>query len=122
MSFTPLKLTGRQCKTARNLLKWNIHDLSSRVGIPSTRLGDFESGTAHLVPPEMQGVIRVLEQAGIIFHPDSHLTLVDKFKVMMEKKRLQAREDTAKAIAEKYTETTKKPKETKEKPSSGNDK
>lgn len=70
------RITGKQCKTARSLLKWNLHDLAARVkAILPRRIDSFEHGVVHLMEWEYAELLRVFVKAGIHFKPDMEVTL-----------------------------------------------
>lgn len=60
-------ITSRQCKIARDLLKWNIYDLSNRTNIPPKHLERFERNLTRLTMPENSEVKRIYEKNGLIF-------------------------------------------------------
>jgi hypothetical protein len=71
-----LKVTPKQCKTARSLLKWNVHDLANVVkGVPAKRIESFEQGTVHLAEWENDQIMRALKKAGIAFKADLEVSL-----------------------------------------------
>lgn len=70
------KITAKQCRTARSLLKWNVYDLSTRVkDIPPKRIESFERGTVHILEWEIEQLVTVLTKAGIVFRPDLEVEL-----------------------------------------------
>jgi len=72
-----LRITSKQCKSARSLLKWNIHDLASRTNVLSKRIDNFEKGMCHLHQPENDDIVRVYVEAGIEFRSDFEVVLAD---------------------------------------------
>ena len=75
-----LRLTGKQSKSARSLLKWNLYDLGNRVkGVVPKRIGSFEHGLVHLMEWENDELVRAFKKAGILFKGDLEVVL-DKSK------------------------------------------
>jgi hypothetical protein len=69
------KITAKQCRAARSLLKWNIQDLGSRVQrIPSRRIDSFEHSAVHIMEWENDELVTVFRKAGIRFN-DMEVTL-----------------------------------------------
>jgi len=72
----PAKITGKQCRQARSLLKWNLHDLASRVkSILARRIDSFEHGTVHLQPWENEALATAFKKAGILLKADLEVAL-----------------------------------------------
>jgi len=70
------RISGRQCKASRSLLKWNIHDLVNRLkDIEARRIEGFERNTLQLLEWENQEILTVLKKHGIIFTNDSEVIL-----------------------------------------------
>ena len=70
------RITGKQSKTSRSLLKWNIYDLANRVkSILPKRLDSFEHGMVHLMEWENDEVVRAFKKAGILFKADLEVVL-----------------------------------------------
>ena len=63
----PKTITSRQCQQARSLLKWNLHDLCSKVNIPLKQVEKFERNLTRLVLHEQKELITTYEKHGIIF-------------------------------------------------------
>jgi hypothetical protein len=70
-----LKISGKQSKASRGLLKWNIYDLCSRVSIPSKRVESFERGTIQLQASENSELVKVFKESGIEFLSDFEVCL-----------------------------------------------
>ena len=70
------RISGKQSKTARSLLKWNLHDLVSRVnGIQSRRIENFEKGAIPLEEWESDEVTKAFKKSGIKFGDNFSVTL-----------------------------------------------
>lgn len=69
------RLTVKQCKQARGLLKWNLRDLSVRSNIKLERLTEFEQNVVKLFKNENAAVVDVLVKAGIVFGDSGEVTL-----------------------------------------------
>jgi hypothetical protein len=71
------KLTGKQCRTARSLLKWNVYDLATHVNsIPPRRIESFEKGVVHIVEWENDEMVQAFRNEGIVFNSDLDVTLI----------------------------------------------
>jgi len=70
------KLSGKQCKMARSLLKWNIYDLANHVkGILPKRIDSFEHSMVHLIEWENDEMVRAFKKQGILFKSDMDVAL-----------------------------------------------
>ena|SRR5579884_3048578 len=71
------KITGKQCKKARSLLKWNLQDLASRLasGIQTSRIDSFEKGFVHVMQWENDELSKAFKAAGIEFSSDLEVYL-----------------------------------------------
>lgn len=70
------KLTGKQCKQARALLKWNVYDLASRVnGINPRRIESYERGMVHMAEWENDEMVSAFRKEGIQFNAEMDVTL-----------------------------------------------
>ena len=74
------RITGKQSKTARSLLKWNPYDLASRTHVHIKRIDSFERGFFQLHQGEMDEVMRVFNEGGIVFGEDFSVRLVEDGK------------------------------------------
>lgn len=72
-----LKITGKQSKAARGLLKWNVHDLTSRCTVQGRRIESFERGTIQLQMPENDELVRAYKAEGIEFKGDMEVKLAN---------------------------------------------
>lgn len=72
-----MKLSPRQCRTARSLLKWNYHDLSSKSGVAPKRIEEFERATLHLQKSENDELVDTFHKQGIEFKADFQVVLTD---------------------------------------------
>jgi len=76
------KLTGKQCKQARALLKWNVYDLASRVnGINPKRIESYERGMVHMAEWENDEMVTAFRKEGIQFNAELDVTLSASDKV-----------------------------------------
>ncbi len=76
------KLTGKQCKQARALLKWNVYDLASRVnGINPKRIESYERGMVHTAEWENDEMVTAFRKEGIQFNAEMDVTLSASDKV-----------------------------------------
>lgn len=73
-----MKLSGKQSRSARGLLKWNLHDLASKVKTPIKRLESFEKGVLHLQKVENDELINAYKKEGIEFRGDFEVVLKEK--------------------------------------------
>jgi CDP-glycerol glycerophosphotransferase (TagB/SpsB family) len=69
------RITGKQCKAARSLLKWNLQDLASRVRVEIKRIESFESGNVPLHAWEMEELVKCFKDKGCIFRSDLSVAL-----------------------------------------------
>ena len=72
-----MNLTARQCRSARGLLKWNIHDLASRTSVLHKRIESFERGSIKLHKPENEEIIKLFQKQGIEFKENFEVDLSD---------------------------------------------
>lgn len=108
-------LTARQSKQARSLLKWNLHDLSSRTNIPSKHLERFERSLTRLTLPEVQECIKIYEKNGIRFLDNLDVILAKQeaddrdqnFSNLTEIKTIEAEEEGADITFAKASEDKK---------------
>ncbi len=62
------KLTGKECRTARSLLKWNVQDLANRThNVSPRRINDFERGLTPLLGWENTELVTAFTDAKIVF-------------------------------------------------------
>lgn len=82
------RLTGKQSKAARGLLKWNIYDFANRLNnIDSRRIESFERGMVHIAEWENDEMIRTYRKEGIRFNDDMEVTLVEADKISLARDR-----------------------------------
>lgn len=74
------KITSKQCRAARGLLKWNINDLASRVNVAVRRLESFERGNIQLFQNENTEISDVFKKEGIEFLSDFEVKLKKEVK------------------------------------------
>jgi hypothetical protein len=74
------KVSSKQCRAARDLLKWNLHDLVSRVNVPVKRLESFERGSIQLYQNENHEIAEVFKKNGIEFLSDFEVKLKKEVK------------------------------------------
>ena len=72
------QITSRQCRTARSLLKWNIHDLAARTRVPFRTIDLFEKNLKRIQRHESEELINVFTQSGVIFQSDFEVYLKDE--------------------------------------------
>jgi hypothetical protein len=71
-----IRITSKQCKGARALLKWNIYDLAQRLkNIPPRRIESFEKDKVHILDWENKELVTAFRKAGIIFKMDVDVSL-----------------------------------------------
>lgn len=93
------KLTGKQSKSARSLLKWNLHDLSNRIqSIVPKRIDSFEHGRVHLLQWENNELVKIYKKAGIIFGADFEVSLQQTDKEQEQQQRGMQSEGGARII------------------------
>jgi hypothetical protein len=84
-----MKITGKQSRSARSLLKWNIHDLANRVkGIVAKRIDSFEHGMVHLMEWENDEIVKSFKSNGIVFKADLEVALEKGGKTEKEKQQV----------------------------------
>ena len=123
-------LTSRQCRKARHLLKWNIHDITSQVRVDPRKMEKFERGTTRLLPHENNEIVKLFLANNIVFAANYEVELKTdkknkkeaKYKDLLDKgaemaKAAQAKEQEEKA-AQKADETPPPQKPVKVKPTS----
>lgn len=72
------KLTGKQCKMARALLKWNIYDLVTRLNaISPKRIDSYERGLVHIAEWENDEILKAFRKEGVQFNTDMDVVLKD---------------------------------------------
>ena len=71
-------LNGRESMKARELLSWNIHDLSHQTSIPPDVITDFERGKHQLLRHQNIQVRDVYEAQGIEFGEHMEVSLKKK--------------------------------------------
>jgi hypothetical protein len=79
-----MKLISKQCKAARNLLRWNVADLSTKSGVPHKRIDLFEKGFLHLVVGENDSLVGLFKQGGIHFMDNYEVVLDTEGNPMLE--------------------------------------
>lgn len=60
-------ITGRQCKTARGLLKWNVRELEFRSTVRAKQIELFEQGTKALMMNHREMLAEAFKKEGIVF-------------------------------------------------------
>lgn len=84
------KLTGKQCRQARALLKWNVYDLSSRVsGINARRIESYERGMVHIAEWENDEMVSAFRKEGIQFNSDMDVVLKETESVEVKARGMQ---------------------------------
>jgi len=69
------KITGRQAKSARALLKWNLPDLATKTRVRPERISAFENGLLQLFRWELDELIKIYQDEGIQFRNDFSVIL-----------------------------------------------
>lgn len=70
------KLTGKQCRQARALLKWNLYDLANHLnGINPRRIESFERGMVHVAEWENDEMVNAFRDQGVLFNADLDVVL-----------------------------------------------
>lgn len=69
------RITSKQCRAARCLLKWNINDLAKTTGLPSKRLDGFERSAVILQSAENDSILKAFKKEGLIFTTDLEVFL-----------------------------------------------
>lgn len=84
------RITSRQAKSARAILKWNLPDIAAKTNIRPERINSFEKGLLQLHKWEMEEMIKAYQDAGIIFKVDLSVTY-DRSKVKDDKQLIDPR-------------------------------
>lgn len=74
------KMSSKQCRSARDLLKWNVHDLASRVNVGVKRIETFERGSVQLYQNENTEIVDIFKKHGIEFLSDFEVKLKKEAK------------------------------------------
>jgi hypothetical protein len=69
------RITPKQCRACRALLKWNINDLTAHVSVIHKRIDSFEKGIIHLYQNENTEIMQVFQKQGIEFLSDFEVRL-----------------------------------------------
>ncbi len=73
-------LNGKLCLKSRDLLKWNIQDLSQHSGVPTNLIDKFEKGRQNLRRNENMQLKETFEDNGIHFPSPTEAYLSDEKK------------------------------------------
>lgn len=65
-----IRLTPRQSKRAREMLRWNLTDVAARTRVPLKKFEQFERGMIRLMMPENDEIVRLYKKQGLIFRDD----------------------------------------------------
>ena len=71
-------ISGKQCQKARNLLKWNQRDLSTRCAVDMKRIDSFEKGVIRPYKGEMDAIMTAFEKEDIQFKANFEVELKQK--------------------------------------------
>jgi hypothetical protein len=71
-------ITGKQCQQARNLLKWNQRDLSTRASLDAKKIDSFEKGVVRLQKGEMEGITSAFYKEDVMFKGNFEVELKKK--------------------------------------------
>lgn len=74
----PMTITPKQCKKARSLLKWNIHDVVGKCNLSPVRLERFERASIRLSRPENDELYKLFTKFGLVFTLDFEVILAEK--------------------------------------------
>lgn len=69
------KITGKQSRSARALLKWNLPDLVTHTKVLRRRVDLFEKGNIQLQAWEMRDLILTYQGQGVVFQTDLTVSL-----------------------------------------------
>lgn len=72
------QITSNQCRKARSLLKWNIHDVVSKCNVSPPRLERFERASIRLTRPENEELVKLFIKHGIQFTEDFDVLLPNR--------------------------------------------
>ncbi|MBY0354222.1 MAG: hypothetical protein K2Q12_00660 [Rickettsiales bacterium] len=72
-----MNLSGKQCKTARGLLKWNVRELEFRSTVRAKQIEMFEQGTKALMMNHREMLAKAFKKEGIVFLDFGEVTLED---------------------------------------------
>jgi hypothetical protein len=78
------RVSMKQCKQARGLLKWNPRDLSVRSTVKLDRIMEFEHGGVALYKSENQAVYEAFSHAGIEFTDKGEVMLVKMKRAVID--------------------------------------
>jgi hypothetical protein len=73
------RISNRQCRQARSLLKWNPQDLACRTHITARRIEGFERGSVRLMLPEQKELVDIFEKAGLVFTGENDVAFSKRF-------------------------------------------
>jgi hypothetical protein len=62
-----MQISGKQCKTARGLLKWNVRELEFRSTVRVRLIESFEKGLKPLPPSQRELLFKTFKKEGIVF-------------------------------------------------------
>ena len=62
-----MNITGKQCKQARGLLKWNVRELEYRSQVRAAAIEAFEDGSKPVMAPQREQLYKAFKKEGIIF-------------------------------------------------------
>lgn len=75
-----MNITGKQCKAARGLLKWNLRELEFRSTIRASAIEGFEDGSKPLMGPQREVLYKTFKKEGIVFLDMGDVKLVEEKK------------------------------------------
>lgn len=67
--------SGEQCREARRMLGWPLHELARRAGVSVEPIGAFERGQRALRPETYDAIIGPLKAAGVEFTRNGRVNL-----------------------------------------------
>jgi hypothetical protein len=75
INLKTFRLAPAQCKRARGLLHWNVHDLSMRTKVSPVRIERFERNQGRLHKTEADEIVETLIKHNIEFKPNGTVIL-----------------------------------------------
>jgi predicted transcriptional regulator len=76
-----VRITGDQLRSARRALNWSVQQLAGRSSVNWLTIRKYESAGTYLPPASVAAMNRLvdsLEAAGVQFHGDGSIDLVDR--------------------------------------------
>jgi hypothetical protein len=70
-----MHISGKQSKTARGLLKWNVRELEFRSTVRARLIESFEKGLKPLPSTQREMLFKVFKKEGIVFQENGDVRL-----------------------------------------------